>query len=92
MSAEYNLRYNIFTELKNLMLEFFAIKPEEVKPEASIVNDLGIDSLDIDELLIATEERFNIPIPDSVAEHLFTVGDIVEYIARFRLSTGTANP
>jgi acyl carrier protein len=56
------------------------VEPEEVIPEASFVDDLGADSLDTVELVMALEEEFGIEIPDEDAENISTVGDAMSYI------------
>jgi len=56
------------------------VKPEEVTPTASFVDDLGADSLDTVELIMALEEEFNVEIPDEDAEKMKTVGDAIKYI------------
>ena len=56
------------------------VEKEKVKPETSFINDLGADSLDIVELVMALEEEFGSEIPDEQAEKLLTVGDVVKYI------------
>jgi len=55
-------------------------KVEEVTPQASFIDDLGADSLDTVELVMALEEEFNIEIPDEDAEKIATVGDAIKYI------------
>jgi acyl carrier protein len=67
-------------KIKTIIAEQLGVKPEEVTLEASFVNDLGADSLDTVELIMALEEEFNIEIPDDDAEKIKTVGDIVKYI------------
>jgi acyl carrier protein len=57
------------------------VKPEEVVPEASFVDDLGADSLDTVELVMAFEEEFGAEIPDEDAEKLQTVGDAIKYVS-----------
>jgi len=56
------------------------VKPEEVKSESSFVDDLGADSLDTVELVMALEEKFNIEIPDEDAEKMQKIDDVVRYI------------
>ena len=56
------------------------VKKDKVKPEASFINDLGADSLDIVELVMELEEEFDINIPDHEAEKIQTVGEAVKYI------------
>jgi acyl carrier protein len=71
---------NIFDQVKEVIVEQLNVSPEEVKPEANFVNDLGADSLDVVEMIMALEERFGIEIPDSEAEKIQTVQDVVNYI------------
>ena len=66
--------------VKNIIAEQLGVKPEEVTPEAKFIDDLGADSLDTVELVMALEEEFGIEIPDEEAEKLVTVGDAVKYI------------
>ena len=67
-------------KVKNIIAEQLGVKPEEVTPEAKFIDDLGADSLDTVELVMALEEEFGIEIPDEGAEKLVTVGDAVKYI------------
>ncbi len=71
---------NIEERVKNIMVEQLGVDASEVKPEAQFVNDLGADSLDIVELIMALEEEFDIEIPDEQAEKIKTVGEALEYI------------
>ncbi|HAA81323.1 MAG TPA: acyl carrier protein, partial [Thermoanaerobacter sp.] len=61
--------------------EQLGIDPEEITMESSFIDDLGADSLDIVELIMALEEEFDIEIPDEDAEKIKTVGDVVEYLS-----------
>ncbi|MDF2521807.1 MAG: acyl carrier protein [Clostridia bacterium] len=70
----------IFEKVQEKVAEQLSIDAEEVLMESSFIDDLGADSLDIVELLMALEEEFDIEIPDEEAEKLATVGDVVEYI------------
>lgn len=70
----------IFEKVQEKVAEQLGIEAEEVTQESSFIVDLGADSLDIVELLMALEEEFDIEIPDEEAEKLSTVGDVVEYI------------
>jgi acyl carrier protein len=63
-----------------IVAEQLNIKAEEIKLEASFVNDLGADSLDIVELVMDLEEEFGVEIPDGDAEKIVTVKDTIEYI------------
>ena len=67
-------------KVKSIIAEQLGVKPEEVTPEASFVDDLGADSLDTVELVMALEEDFGIEIPDEEAEKITTVGQAVKYI------------
>lgn len=71
---------DILERLKNIVVEKLGVEESEIKPEASFIDDLGADSLDIVELIMAIEEEFDIEIPDEDAEKLTTVGAAVEYI------------
>ena len=67
-------------KIKSIIAEQLGVKSEEVTPEASFVDDLGADSLDTVELVMALEEEFSIEIPDEDAEKITTVGDAIKYI------------
>ena len=67
-------------KITEIIVEQLGVKPEEVTPEASFVDDLGADSLDTVELVMALEEEFGIEIPDEDAEKIQTVGDAIKYI------------
>jgi acyl carrier protein len=67
-------------KVKSIIAEQLGVKPEEVTPEASFVDDLGADSLDTVELVMALEEEFGVEIPDEDAEKITTVGDAIKYI------------
>ena len=71
---------NIFEKVKNIIAEQLSIEPEGITMESSFVDDLGADSLDIVELIMALETEFDLEIPDEDAEKIATVGDVVEYI------------
>ncbi len=64
----------------NIIVNHLKISQEEVIPEASFVDDLGADSLDIVELVMAMEEEFDIEIPDEDAEKIQTIGDAISYL------------
>ena len=70
----------IFDKVKNIIVEQLGASESSITTEASFIDDLGADSLDIVELIMALEEEFDIEIPDSDAEKVATVGDVVEYI------------
>jgi acyl carrier protein len=67
-------------KIKSIIAEQLGVKVEEVTPEASFIDDLGADSLDTVELIMALEEEFSIEIPDEDAEKMTTVGDVIKYI------------
>lgn len=71
---------NIEDKVKSIIVEQLGVDPEEVTLEASFVNDLGADSLDTVELVMALEEAFKIEISDEDAEKIHLVGDAVRYI------------
>ncbi len=70
----------LIDEVKEVVVEQLNVNPEEVKEDSKFVEDLGADSLDVVELVMALEEKFDIEIPDSDAESIITVGDAVKYI------------
>ena len=67
-------------KVKDIIVEQLGVNPEQVTPSASFIEDLGADSLDTVELIMALEEEFGIEVPDEQAEKLLTVGDVVKYI------------
>jgi acyl carrier protein len=64
----------------DIVVEQLGVKLEQVTPEAKFIEDLGADSLDVVELVMALEEEFGNEIPDEEAEKLTTVGDVIKYI------------
>jgi acyl carrier protein len=71
---------SIEERVAKIIIEQLGVKPEDVKPEASFVEDLGADSLDTVELVMALEEEFETEIPDEEAEKISTVQSAVDYI------------
>jgi acyl carrier protein len=69
-------------KVKKIIVEKLSVEPDDVVPEASFVDDLGADSLDLVELIMAMEEAFEIEISDDEAEKLQTVRDAVNYIKK----------
>ena len=67
-------------KVKSIIAEQLGVKPEEVTPEASFIDDLGADSLDTVELVMALEEEFSVEIPDEDAEKMAKVSDAIKYI------------
>lgn len=70
----------VFEQVKKIIVEQLGVEEDEVNLDSSFIDDLGADSLDIVELIMALEEEFEIEIPDSEAEKIATVGDAVDYI------------
>ena len=70
----------VFEEVRDVVVEQLSVAPDAVKIDSKIIEDLGADSLDVVELVMALEEKFGIEIPDSDAEKVVTVGDVVDYI------------
>ena len=72
----------LFDEVKEVIVEQLNVNEDEVKLESNFVEDLGADSLDVVELVMALEEKFEIEIPDEAAEKISTVKDVVDYIEK----------
>ena len=70
----------IFEKIKNIIVEQLQVSEASITEESSFIDDLGADSLDLVELIMALEEEFGIEIPDADAEKVVTVGDVVNYI------------
>jgi acyl carrier protein len=70
----------LMSRLKEIVVDRLNVEEDQIKPEASFVEDLGADSLDIVELIMGIEEEFDIEIPDEDAEKLATVGDAINYV------------
>ncbi len=71
---------DVLEKVKMIIVEQLSAEESEVTPDASFIEDLGADSLDIVELIMALEEEFGVEIPDEDAEKISTVGDAVKYI------------
>ncbi|MEN7536241.1 MULTISPECIES: acyl carrier protein [Aurantiacibacter] len=71
---------DIADRVKKIVVENLGVEEEKVTPDASFIDDLGADSLDIVELVMAFEEEFGVEIPDDAAEKINTVGDAIKYI------------
>jgi len=71
---------SIEKRVKEIIVEQLGVNENEVTPEAKFVDDLGADSLDLVELVMALEEEYNMEISDEDAEKILTVGDAIEYI------------
>ncbi|WP_342382028.1 acyl carrier protein [Myxococcus stipitatus] len=70
----------IEAKVKSIIADQLGVGDDEIKPESSFIEDLGADSLDIVELVMAMEEEFEVEIPDEEAENIKTVGDAINYI------------
>ncbi|RMG39552.1 MAG: acyl carrier protein [Candidatus Dadabacteria bacterium] len=70
----------IAERVKSIIVEQLGVSMEDVKPEASFIEDLGADSLDIVELIMALEEEYDVEIPDEDAEKIQTVQDVITYV------------
>ena len=70
----------IFEKIKDIIVEQLGVEETSVNMDASFIDDLGADSLDIVELIMALEEEFDMEIPDADAEKIVTVSDVVDYI------------
>ena len=73
---------DIAERVKKIVVEHLGVEPNKVTENASFIDDLGADSLDTVELVMAFEEEFGIEIPDDAAESIVTVGDAVKYIEK----------
>ena len=71
---------SISEKVKDIIVEQLGVNPEQVTENASFIEDLGADSLDTVELVMAFEEEFSVEVPDEDAEKLMSVGDVVKYI------------
>ena len=71
---------DIQNRVKAIIVDKLGVDESEVKPEATVTNDLGADSLDTVELIMELEKEFNITIPDDQAEKIATVGDAIAYV------------
>jgi acyl carrier protein len=76
-----HLMSDVLERVRKIVIEHLDADPEKVTEKASFIDDLGADSLDNVELVMAFEEEFDIEIPDDAAEHIQTVGDAVKFIA-----------
>ena len=70
----------VFEKVKSIIVEQLQVNEDSVNEDAAFIDDLGADSLDLVELIMALEEEFGIEIPDSDAEKVVTVADVVNYI------------
>ena len=73
---------SVAEKVKSIIVDQLGVSADEVKPEASFVEDLGADSLDLTELIMAMEEEFGIEIDDEEAQKLIKVKDAIDYISK----------
>ncbi|HHT79071.1 MAG TPA: acyl carrier protein [Actinobacteria bacterium] len=71
-----------FENIKEILVDVLGVNPEDVKPESKFVDDLGADSLDLVELIMSLEDKFQIEISDSEAEKIVTVQDALDYMEK----------
>jgi len=70
----------LIDDIKEVVVEQLSVNPDEIKADSRFTEDLGADSLDVVELVMALEEKFDIEIPDDEAEKIQTVQDVINYI------------
>ena len=70
----------VFEDVRDVVVEQLSVSPDQVKLDSKIIEDLGADSLDVVELVMALEEKFGIEIPDSESEKLVSIKHVVDYI------------
>ncbi len=70
----------VFEKVRDILVEQLDVEEEKVSMEASIIDDLGADSLDVVDLVMSLEDEFDVEIPDDQVKNMKTVGDIVKYI------------
>ncbi len=73
---------SIEQRVKKIVVEQLGVKEDDVRPDASFVDDLGADSLDTVELIMALEEEFEVEIPDEDAEKIVTIQDAIDYVKK----------
>lgn len=73
---------DIADRVKKIVVDHLGVEPEKVTPKANFIDDLGADSLDTVELVMAFEEEFNVEIPDDAAETIQTVGDAIKFLEK----------
>lgn len=72
----------MFETLKSMLVDELSVNEADIKPEAELVNDLGINSLELADLVLLCEERFGIEISDEEVREFLTVGDVAEYLEK----------
>ena len=73
---------DVAERVKKIVVEHLGVEPEKVQDNANFIDDLGADSLDTVELVMAFEEEFNVEIPDDAAETIVTVGDAIRFLEK----------
>lgn len=71
----------MYEKIKELLVEELSVKAEDITPEAELVGDLGINSLELADLVLLCEEKFDIEIGDDVIHKFITVGDVADYLS-----------
>lgn len=72
----------MFEQIKELLVEELQVNADEVTPEAELINDLGINSLELADLALLCEERYNLEIDENALGNFVTVGDVAEYLEK----------
>ena len=85
-AIEYNFKNkwrtpNMFEEVKNLLVDNLQLNPDEITMKAELINDLGVNSLELADLILLCEERFDVEISDDEIHKFVTVGDVVNYLS-----------
>ncbi len=70
----------MFEKVKNMLVNDLQINPDDIKPEAELINDLGINSLELADLILLCEEKFGLEVKDDDIHKFITVGDVVTYL------------
>ena len=70
----------MFEKLKTMLVNDLQVNPDDIKPEAELVNDLGINSLELADLILLCEEKFGVEVKDDDIHKFITVGDVVSYL------------
>jgi len=74
----------MFETLKNILVEELQLDPEEIKPESELANDLGINSIELADLVMLCEDKFDIEIKDEDIHNFITIGDVVNYLENLK--------
>ncbi len=72
----------MFEEIKNTLVKQLELDPESITPEAELVNDLGVNSIELADLILLCEDKYNIEIDDDDIKNFITVGDFVDYLTK----------